>query len=195
MDTTTAANISAVAAAFSALFGVLIVVQLALAVREQKRTKNWNRASAAFTFFDNEMFERRELAVLDFLESKGIKFYERRDRPLTREEARQLIEDRNGCNALRNYLNLFEDYAIAIEVGVVDRRVALRQMSDVVTSLVIFYKECIHLIRFRRRNRMQPPGAEDRVYAALLALAEEWDAAIREQGEEKWIRRKSRRVY
>lgn len=177
--------ISAVASSISALVGLAVLAQLALTLKQlrlareqQDSTILWNRLTATFSFFPDEVFLRREDAMVAALRPIGIDFFDRMaTMPLTEAEVNTIVGDSNTYRTIRNYLNVLEDYALAVRVGVVDRDCGYAQMSAIVITRESFFRRLISHSRVKR--------GDDELYIELEQLANDWTSQTEVQRERR----------
>jgi hypothetical protein len=102
--------------------------QIRLAREEAHRTVTWNKLNATFTFLNDSVFSERERAAAEYLNHFGIELIHATE-PLNRGTVEQLRNDFEACFHLKALLNLMEDWATAVKVGLVDHETAYATIS------------------------------------------------------------------
>ncbi|TXI50907.1 MAG: DUF4760 domain-containing protein [Lysobacter sp.] len=153
--------IQAIAESVAAFGIVLVLIQLMLTAKQIKlaREQNeeicrqnnatilWNRMQAAFAFFPEELFMKREIELIEQMRLMDIELVPRFVGTLSDGEAQRIFDHPDCARALRYYLNVLEDYCLAVNMGLVDDDLAYAQMRGAIIARATFFWPLIDLVR------------------------------------------------
>jgi uncharacterized protein DUF4760 len=148
-------------AALSTFITLGIFIFAALQLKELRKnledSRNWNKMSTAFSLLPTHS---QFIEIEKTLNDSFIKFIDRTG-PLTEFETSELFKEENSQlrTELKNYLNEFESYCIAINMGIVHYEVAERKY---------FHKLRRHFIEMKPFiNRLRTDQNEQRIYEEI----------------------------
>ncbi len=131
-----------------------------------KQTSNWNKITSTYNFFDLERNTRIEQDLYKAGEKLGIKF----NKQLSTEEMKKLIGDSECFLKAKEFLNDFESYCSAYQVGALDKELAFEMLGTRITKeFRVFYPFVEHL-----RTRFGDMG----ILIELEQTANEWSAKL-----------------
>jgi hypothetical protein len=156
--------ITAIGALATAGTFILLYFQLKAMRCALDDSRNWNQMSTAFKIYPNSMALNQ---IEDELNKSFIKLIDRKE-PLSEQEVGQLFEETNMQVRLKlkNYLNEFESYCTAINMGVVHEEVAKRTYCHKITRYYLELKPFIY--------RLRTIHNEPRLLIELETVASKW---------------------
>jgi len=155
-----------IAQLITSALSLLLIIQVYLAKEQIKLGIRWNKLSATFTFFTNDTFVKIELPAAEMLKALGVDLYRRRE-PLDDTTVKAILEDPDKFKEIKAWLNLLEDYATAVHVGVLEPDSSFDLMADVIIRNFQIFKPIIDCIREEMNNI--------RVWIELEKLALKWE--------------------
>lgn len=128
---------------------IIAAVGVWLAYAELQKTTRWNKLSGNYTFFSNEIFTERELAVSASLQKLNVNLRDQKE-PLSTNVVQTLLTSKDLYPSVKAFLNFLEDYSLAVQTGVLDEDASYALMADVVTRMFRVFEPLI----VARRNAM-----------------------------------------
>ena len=168
----------------------LAIFGATLALEQLKRTIMWNKLNATFALFGNKQYSECQVPVAAEFARLGMEFYSRKV-PLTEAEVTSIVEDSAAFGALKSFLNYLEDYATALNVGVLHKGTAFQLMGDVITRHFRVYQPLI----LHRRRMMEQPALWCELQIAAIVFNKLLEERAKEQfrqsieDEEKYLAR------
>ena len=98
---------------------VFAAISLYLAYRQLRANVRWNRINATFSYLSEPFFLERERGAAAALKGVGIELYEQ-STPLAAPAVDAILADSNVFREVKDFLNLFENYAAAHKAGAID---------------------------------------------------------------------------
>lgn len=152
-------------------FGTLLTVGAIVAAFDQVRAakkqlsdaRKWNKMSSALSFLPSV----DQLSEWDQELEKEVKFVSRSN-PLTDDELKAIYAKPEVELKLKNYLNVLEKYALAINIELVDERVAKRAFK---TKMISHFREMKPFIQHLRAVRNAPTA-----FSELEKVCSRWEA-------------------
>jgi Domain of unknown function (DUF4760) len=130
-----------VVAACSLLFGFL----------QLRRNMRWNRINATFTYLPEMTYLAREREAANALGKVSVDLY-KQDGPLADSAVTKILDDSLLFREVKDFLNLFEDYAKAYWANAIDREQSyLSSVSRFIRNFDIF-KPVIVAVREQRKR-------------------------------------------
>lgn len=151
-------------------------IQLTSASLEQasealKHSSRWNKINSTYNFFDLERNSRIEEELYKAGKRLGIKF----DKELSSEELKKLTADDICFLKAKEFLNDFESYCAAYQIGALDKELAYQMLGTrIAKEFRVFYPLVEHL-----RNRFNDLG----ILIEFQNTANEWNARLEEESE------------
>ena len=145
--------ISALSALVSAVVGIVLLFQIALAKKQLYNSINWNKINATFTYLTDAVIMERERATAESLKKIDIDLYSRRE-PVSEQQANSILHDTNTNREVKDFLNVFEGYATAINSGAIDENLAYHLRADRFIRHFEIFKSFINASRNQLQNEM-----------------------------------------
>ena len=127
---------------------LITAIGVFLAYYQLRKTIRWNKLNAGLSFFSHQTIIEREEAAVAALAAYGITHHQQTD-PLPDDVVKRLIDDPVAYRAIKGLLNLFEEYALAVRLKILDEDAAFKLMSLV---LVRHFHVFEPFIRARRKT-------------------------------------------
>lgn len=162
--------IQAAAGAVSAGLSIGLLVQLKQTKQQIAASNQWNKLNAAFTYFQSDSILAKETAAVRALDGVGYKMLTA-DTPISPEQLSVLREKTDDFQAVKDLLNIAEDFSTAVHLGALDTKAAYGMMAILITRWESLLKPVI----LERRAAMKSEAA----YCELEKLAEDWRAQMR----------------
>jgi Domain of unknown function (DUF4760) len=141
--------------------GAAVIV---VAYKQFQDTRRWNRVKSAFDHLPKAI----DLSPIESrLNASFLKLIDRSD-PLSTAEVQRLFEDAEATTRLelKNYLNMLETYCVAINMGIVDDKVARRIYGN---KFVRHFREMKPYLD-AARSRQGP-----KIWTELEEVAKRWE--------------------
>jgi hypothetical protein len=135
-----------------ALGTVAAFVALIYTVRQLRDGVRWNRLNAAMTYLDvSRLADVEARAVQALLKSFKIDFNDHA-RIISRNEARQILDQPSAYEPVKQLLNYLEFSSAAIAIGVVDERFAYSQLAHYFNRARAFFENVMIEAQARKNN-------------------------------------------
>jgi hypothetical protein len=132
--------------------GVIIAaVSLYLSYRQLRSNIRWNRINATYTYLPETVFVEREPAAATALQAVGIDLYKQQE-PVTTQIVTAIIDDSNAFKEVKDFLNMFEDYATAYKAQAIDQNHAYQLSASRFILYYRVFQPFIEELRAKRRN-------------------------------------------
>lgn len=114
--------VQSIASAVAAAGVIILIAQALLLLRQLRDTRRWNKMQMAFRYLPPD-HELNDLEIK--LNNPPVRLIDRAE-PLSGDEMKSILsDDQNAARVqLKNYLNLLESYATAVNYGIADADVA-----------------------------------------------------------------------
>ena len=132
---------------------VIAAVSLYLAYRQLRANIRWNRVNATFTYLPETTYIEREHAAATELEPVGIDLY-KQEQPLAAETVTRILSDSHVFRKVKDFLNLFEDYATAYKAKAIDRDLSYILIASRFIRYYVMFKPLIEAVRDQSKNEM-----------------------------------------
>ena len=173
-----AAVVAAIAAVFVLWQLVLTKRQIQLAAKEIDFNSNWNSMNATFTYFTNDDFLERERAAVIKLSPLGINLYQQKQ-PLSDDIVKKIYADPTIHCEVKDFLNVFEGYATAVNAGAFQYECAYLLMSRVFSRYMTVFKPYVVFVRAPEQMNSDGLWIEmEKVAAKWKQRADSEDAAL-----------------
>ena len=136
-----------------------------------EHSSNWNKINSTYNFFDLDRNTKIEEELYTAGDRLKIKF----DKELTPEELEKLTRDSVCFLKAKEFLNDFESYCAAYQIGALDKELAYQMLGTrVAKEFRVFYPLVEHL-----RNRFGDLG----ILIELENTANEWSARLKSESD------------
>lgn len=173
--------IQALGAAATAVISLFVLLQIRLASEQLKLSREqtdkeilWNKLNATFVFLNGEHFDQKERRLAVRLLPLGLNLLYATE-PISEEMVGRIREDVDVYAEVKSFLNLLEDYATAVRVGVVDAESAYAIISG---QLIRYGNVMMPLIQKDRAIT-----DDDEFYIEFEKLYLEWRSKFEQQRE------------
>jgi hypothetical protein len=157
--------IQAISEGVAACVAIILLIGLYLTAKQIKEATKWNKLNAAFTYYNSDIFLRRERAMVDVLVTMELDFYEMKI-PLDETNTDVIWSSLPKFREVRDYLDVLEFYAIAVNAGVLDDDCAYALGYGYVTRAVCVFQPII--------EKMRQSTNHDDYYIEIEKLESKW---------------------
>ena len=141
-------------------------VQNHLSRQQLEDANSWNKRNATFSFISPEQHDARNQKIRRILRKHGIDT--RTLEPLDDDETKLLIDNEDSYFGIRDVLNFYEHYAVAVNTGLFEEDTAYFLDSAAVIRIFRRFEKLIYYVR----NQV---GIQE-IYIDLEKLSLGWEA-------------------
>jgi hypothetical protein len=173
------ARIESIATCVMAIASLSVIWQLRQGREQLRQTLKWNRLTATFTLFNLPRFNECRRAVARRLMAYGYDLVQQTE-PMPSSVVESVRANQESMFDADDYLNLLEDYAAAVNVGMVDAAFAYQLMATVITRDHRLLKPLI--------ERTRSVSGQPDCWIELTKLADKWTRMDEDQTQNRGIR-------
>jgi len=173
----------------SAVGILLLFWQIRHAAKELDFSSKWNKINATFTYFTNDDFMERERAAAIKLNALNIDLYKQKE-ALPPTIVEKIYEEQEIHREVKEFLNVFEGYATAVNAGAFEADCSYNLMSRVFVRYWTVFEPYIRFVRLPENMN------SDGLWNEMEKLVDEWkgraqkdDKALEEQRKNRGVRR------
>jgi len=144
---------STIIESIKALGTIIAAASLFLGYMQLRANVRWNRLNATYSYLPETVYLERERAVAKILEPLKVDLYQQKE-PLTDDVIKAIMENPNVFKEVKDFLNMFEDYATAYKAKAIDRNHACLLNATRYIRYFHVFKPFIEELRSSRKNVM-----------------------------------------